>query len=70
MEKKLQKLYPADYNLLIAQNLWQGNYKILLIVLLKEFIKLNVNADMVIKHVKRGGLNTKIAAAVLNTQAL
>ena len=33
-----------DYNLLIAQDLWQAHYQIL-IILLKLFIKLNVNTD-------------------------
>ena len=42
MEKKLQKLYLTDYNLLTAQDSWQVHYQILLIILLKEFIKLNV----------------------------
>ena len=42
MEKKLQKLYLTDYNLIKAQDLWQAHYQILLIILLKELIKLNV----------------------------
>ena len=29
MEKKLQKMYPADYNILIVQDLWQAHYQIL-----------------------------------------
>ena len=53
MEKKLQKLYLTDYNLLTAQDLWKAYYKILLIILLKEFIKLNVQTVI---HVV---LNTK-----------
>ena len=36
MEKKLQKPYLTDYNLLIAQDLWQAHYQTLLIVLLKN----------------------------------
>ena len=48
MEKKLQKPYPTDYNLLIVQNLWQVRYKILLIILLKEYVKINVNIDTII----------------------
>ena len=35
-------MYPIDYNLLIAQDWWQAHYQILSIILLKEFIKLNV----------------------------
>ena len=42
MEKKLQKLYPTDYKLLIVQGLWQAHYQILSIIFLIEFIKLNV----------------------------
>ena len=30
MEKKLQKPYLTDYNLLIVQNLWQAHSQILL----------------------------------------
>ena len=41
MEKKLQKLYPTEYNLLTAQALWQTHNQILSIILLKEFMKLN-----------------------------
>ena len=41
MKKKLQKLYLADYNLLTVKDLWQAHYQILLIILLKELIKLN-----------------------------
>ena len=38
MESKLLKVYPTYYNLLIAQDLWQTHYKILLTIFLKEFI--------------------------------
>ena len=44
--------------------------EILLIILLKEFIKLNVNTSMIIKNVKRAELKTKIASARLNSQTL
>ena len=33
MEKKLQKAYLIDYNLLIAQDLWQGHYQIISIIM-------------------------------------
>ena len=49
MEKKLQKPY-LDYNLSIGQDLCKVNYQILLITLMKEFIKINVNMDMIIKN--------------------
>ena len=64
---KSQKPYPTDYNLLIYHKLVK---QILLIVLLKEFIKLNVNTDTMIKNVKLAKLNTKIATAFLNTLTL
>ena len=53
MGKKSQKSYLADHNFMIAQHLWQVHYQILLIILLKEFIKLNGNMDMIIKKAKR-----------------
>ena len=54
MEKKLQKSYFSDSNLLLAQDLWQAHHQILLIILLKEVIKLNVNMNMIMKNVKCG----------------
>ena len=50
--KKIQKIYPKYYNLLIAQDLRQIHYQILSIILLKEFIELNVNLNTMIKNVK------------------
>ena len=52
MEKKLQTIYPADYNLLIPQALWQAHCQIMRIIFLKEFIKSNVKMDAIIKNVK------------------
>ena len=37
---------------------------------LKEFIKLNVNTDTIIKNVKLAELKTNIANVFLNTQTL
>ena len=68
MEKKLQKIYLTNYNLLIAQDLCQAHYQILLIILVNELVKLNVNMDIMIKNVKRVELNKKIGSAVSNTQ--
>ena len=42
----------------------------LLIALLNEFIKLNVNMNMMMKNVKLVELNTKIPTAFLNTENL
>ena len=66
MDKKLQKLYTTSYNLLMGQELWQAHYQILL----KEFTELNVNANLMIKNVKLVQKNSKMAKALLNTQAL
>ena len=55
MEKKLQKLYLSDYNLLKPQDLYEPHYQILLILLLKEVIKINVQT---------------VICTVLNTQTL
>ena len=46
MEKNLQKIYITYYSLLIAQDLWQAHHQILSIMLLKEFIEINVNLGM------------------------
>ena len=70
MEKKLQKIYLTYYNLLIAQDLWQAHYQILSIIFLKEFIKLNVNMDTMIKNVKLAELNINIAITFFNTRTL
>ena len=60
MEKKFQKIYVTQNNLLIAQDLWQAHYKILSIIFLKEFIELNVNLDRMVKNVKHLKLNVSI----------
>ena len=70
MEKKLQKIYLTYYNLLIAQDLWQAHYQILSIIFLKEFIKLNVNRNTMMRNVKLAELNVNIATVFLNTQTL
>ena len=66
--KKSQKQYLADYNLLVAKDLWQAHDQVLLIISLKEVIKLNVNTDTMKANVKLVVLNTKIASVSLNTQ--
>ena len=52
MEKRLRKINLTSYDLLIVQDSWQTHYQILLIIFLKEFKKLNVNADIMIKNCK------------------
>ena len=67
---KLEKTCPTDYNLLIVQNFWEACYQVLLIILLKEFIKLNVNTNTMIKNVKLEELNINIETTLLKIQAL
>ena len=67
MEKKLQKMYPIDYNLFIAKDYWQARYQILSIIFLKEFINVNFNTDTMIKNVKLAEININIATVFLNT---
>ena len=57
-------------SLLRVQDLWQAHYQIWSIILLREFIKLNINMGMIITHVKSVELNSKILNAVSNTQTL
>ena len=64
MEKELQKKYLTNYNFLIAQDLQQAHYQILLIIMLK----LNGNMDMIIKNAKRVELNTNIVIAAFKLQ--
>ena len=66
MEKKLQNPYLTDYSLLVVQGFWAAYYQILLIILLKEFVKLNINIK-IMKNVKQVELNTKTVIVVLNT---
>ena len=50
------------------KKLMDAHCQILLIILLQNFIKLNVNIDMTIKNVKRVESNTKSLDASLNIQ--
>ena len=59
MKKELQKQYPTDYNLLMMQDFWQVYFIVLLIILLKEFIKLNVNTDKITKKCETCGIKYK-----------
>ena len=68
MEKKLQKLYLTHYKLLTVQDLLQVHYQILSIIFLKEFIKLHVKSDTMIKNVTHVKLNISIATVFLNMQ--
>ena len=55
---------------MIGQDLCLAHYQILSIILLSEFIKLNVNRNMVIKNAKHAESNTNIPSPVLNMQVL
>ena len=52
------------------EDLWQAHYQILSIILLKKFIELNVNTDMMIKNVKLVELNISLVTVFLNRQML
>ena len=69
MKNKSQTPYFTEYSLLTDQDLQQPPYQILFIILLKEFIKLNANMD-IMKNVKHKKLNTKLVFVFLNTQML
>ena len=70
MEKKLQKIYLTCYSLLIVQDLWQAHYQILSIMFLNEFMKLNINSNMMKKHANPVELNISIATVFLNIKTL
>ena len=57
MEKKLQKAYLIDYNLLIAQDLWQGHYQIISIIM-----------GTMVKNAKLVEWNINIVLVSLNIQ--
>ena len=52
------------------QDLRQAHYHPSLIILLKEFIKLIVNTNMIINNVKHVALNIKIVSAFLDMETL
>ena len=45
--KKLQETFIEKWNLITAQRLRQAHYQILLAIMLKKFIKLNKNTNMI-----------------------
>ena len=70
IEKKLQKIYLTYYNLLIAQDLYRPIYQIFSIIILKEYIELNVDLDTMIKNVKFVELNINIPIVFSNIETL
>ena len=69
-EKKLQNIYLTYCNLLMAQHLLQPHHQILSVILLMEFIELNLNLDLMIKSVKHAESNIGIATVFSNVQTL
>ena len=68
MEKKLQKIYPTYYNLLIAQDLWQVHHQILLIIFSGGIHQIKFgHDDKKCEHVE---LNISGATVFWNTQIL
>ena len=65
--EEITKIYLTYYNSLRAQDSWQARYHIFIITILKEFIEINVNTDMIIKNNKLVELNISIATVFLNT---
>ena len=65
MKKKLRKPYLTNFNSLIAQDLWQTHYQKLLIILQKEFTKLNITINTILQSAKCVKLNTMIVSAVI-----
>ena len=60
----MQKPYLKTTSALIAQELLQAHYQILLTILLTEFMKLNVKMAMTTKNLKHVELNTKIECSL------
>ena len=65
----MQKPYLKTISALIAQELLQAHYQILLTILLTEFMKLNVKMAMTTKNLKHVELNTKIECSLEYTNA-
>ena len=65
MKNKSQEPCLTDHNLLIAQHFREAHHQTLLIILLKEFIKLNVNMDIAIKECEACGIEYKYCECFL-----
>ena len=68
--RKTYKNYFYKLQFIDSTRFMEDHYQILLITLLKEFIKLNANMDMIIENAKHVELNTKLLSAVLNRKSL
>ena len=65
MKNKSQDSCLTDHNLLIAQHFREAHHQTFLIILLKEFIKLNVNMDIAIKECEACGIEYKYCECFL-----
>ena len=70
MEKKLQKPFLINVQFIDCTRFMTRSLSNLVNNLAEELIKLNVNMDMIIKHVKYMDLNTEIVIDALNIQTL
>ena len=52
MVMRVLQMFLTKWNLLIVQDLWQVHYQILLIIMQKEFVKLNVKTAIVFLNMK------------------
>ena len=67
----MEKEVTTYYSLLIAQDLGQDNYQIIIkIIYMKDFIELNVNKNMTIRNVQHAKWNISIATVFSSIQAL
>ena len=66
--KKSQKQYPADYNLLIVQDLWHEPLSNFVNNFDEGIHGIKLNKDNLIKNGKLAELKAKIATAFLYTQ--
>ena len=69
-EEKVTKTISYRLQFIDSARFMIRNFQVSLIILLKEFMKLKVNMDMIVKNVKHAELNTKIVNTALNMQTL
>ena len=69
-ENKLQKIYNLQIKLCDSTRIMESSLSNVVINLLKEFIKSNLNMDLIIKTVIFLELNTEITSVLLNFQTL
>ena len=73
MKKKLQKPYLTYYDILIAQDLWQPHYQLIILLndnLTERISKLSCKYERGNKKCKTCGIKYKVVSALLNIQTL